>query len=75
MRAKKGRIRLGADADLTVFDPEEIIDRATLQLPAQPSEGVRYVLVNGILVVEAGKLRPGVAAGRAVRAPIGASPR
>jgi hypothetical protein len=75
MIAKKGRIRVGADADLTLFDPEKIIDRATLDHPAQASEGVRYVLVNGVLVIEAGKLRPGIAAGRPIRAPVGPAPR
>ena len=37
---KKGRITLGADADITIFDPARIIDRATIENPARPSEGV-----------------------------------
>ena len=43
----KGSIRVGADADIVVFDAEKIIDRATFQ-EQRPSEGMRYVLVNGV---------------------------
>lgn len=38
---KKGRLRAGADADISVFDPERVIDRATYEKPAQYSEGFR----------------------------------
>ena len=65
----KGRIRLGADADLTIFDAARVIDRATYREPSLPSEGIQHVLVNGVLVVRAGKFVSGVAPGRAVRAP------
>ena len=41
----KGRIRVGADADLTIFDSDRVIDRATFENPAQYSEGILYVLV------------------------------
>ena len=64
----KGRIREGADADVVVFDASHIIDRATFQKPIQPSEGVRYVLINGVLVVRDGVVQDGVFAGRPVRA-------
>ncbi len=64
----KGRIREGADADIVVFDADRIIDRATFQAQ-RPSEGVRYVLVNGVLVVRDGVIQEGVFAGRPVRAP------
>jgi N-acyl-D-aspartate/D-glutamate deacylase len=66
----KGRIRVGADADLTIFDPKTIIDKATFQDPAKYAEGVKFVLVNGTLVVKDGQLQSGVHPGRSVRAPI-----
>jgi dihydroorotase len=65
----KGRIRVGADADLTIFDPERIIDRSTYEEPAKYSEGIKHVLVNGILVVKDGQLQSGISPGQAVRAP------
>ncbi|MFZ0738568.1 MAG: amidohydrolase family protein [Candidatus Acidiferrales bacterium] len=66
----KGRIRVGADADITAFDPERIIDKATFEDPLQYSEGVEFVLVNGIPVVRESRLVQGVTPGRAARAPI-----
>jgi N-acyl-D-aspartate/D-glutamate deacylase len=66
----KGRLRLGADADLTVFDPERILDAATYEEPAKYSAGIKYVLVNGVLVVKEGQLQDGVTPGKPVRAPI-----
>ena len=47
---RKGRLQLGADADITVFDPERLIDRSTIVAPGVESEGVRYVLVAGEVV-------------------------
>jgi len=58
----KGVIAEGFDADITVFDPESILDNATYGNPRQYSTGVRWVLVNGRVVVENGKhtgQRPG----------------
>ena len=52
----RGVLQLGAFADVTVFDPDRIIDKATYDHPQQYSEGVRYVLVNGILAVADGEL-------------------
>jgi dihydroorotase len=66
----KGRIRVGADADFTVFDAERIIDKATFDEPLQTSAGVRYLLVNGVLVIKDGQLLAGTAPGIAVRAPV-----
>lgn len=66
MRAK-GRIKVGADADLVVFDADRVIDRATFEKPAQYSEGFRYVLVNGVMVVRDGRLVEGVKPGRGIR--------
>src|SRR6202021_1584754 len=66
----KGRIRVGADADITVFDPERVIDKATYEQPLQSSEGFLFVFVNGVSVVKDGQLVDGVFPGRAARAPI-----
>lgn len=63
----KGRLQVGADADIVVIDPERVIDRATYDNPAQYSEGIPDVLVGGVLVVRDGKLVTGVAPGRGVR--------
>jgi dihydroorotase len=62
----KGRIAIGADADITVFDPEHIEDRATFDKPAQYSVGVQYVLVNGTFAVKDGEIQDGVNPGRPV---------
>ena len=66
MRAK-GRVQVGADADLTVFDPATVIDRATYERPAQFSGGIVHVLVNGTPVVRNGASVGGVFPGRAIR--------
>ena len=66
----KGRIRVGADADITVFDANRVIDKATFEEPLQYSEGIPFVLVNGVVVVKNGLLIDGVFPGRAARAPI-----
>ena len=63
----KGRIAVGADADLTVFDPATVIDRATFEAPTTPSAGIPHVIVNGVFVVRDGELVKGVMAGRPVR--------
>ncbi len=63
----KGRVQVGADADITVFDPGRVIDRATYERPAQFSDGIVHVLVNGTFVVRNGASVGGVYPGRAVR--------
>ena len=68
----KGRIRVGADADITVFDPASIIDKSTYEEPLQYSEGIAFVLVNGVPVVKNGQLVPDAKPGRPARAPIAA---
>ncbi|MCC7054511.1 MAG: amidohydrolase family protein [Gemmatimonadaceae bacterium] len=65
----KGRLRVGADADIAVFDPATVIDRATYAQPALPSAGFRFVLVHGVPVVSDGALVSGVFPGRGARAP------
>ena len=68
MMTSKGRIKVGADADLTIFDPAAVIDKATYEDATIPSAGIPFVIVNGQVVVDSGKVtaaRPG----RGVRAP------
>lgn len=62
----RGFIAAGMAADITVFDPKTIIDRATFDNPNQYSEGVHYVLVNGQVAFERGSLT-GTRAGIALR--------
>jgi N-acyl-D-aspartate/D-glutamate deacylase len=66
----KGRIRVGADADVTVFDADRVIDKATYEEPLRYSEGIQFVLVNGVPVVKDGQLVDGVFPGKAARAPV-----
>lgn len=66
----KGRLQVGADADLVVFDPQTVIDQATFEQPAKYSTGFRLVLVGGTAVVRDGQLQEGAAPGRAIRAPL-----
>ena len=65
----KGRLRVGADADITVFNAAQVIDRSTYREPGLPPVGIQHVLVNGVAVVAKGQLLEGVAPGREVRAP------
>jgi N-acyl-D-amino-acid deacylase len=66
----RGVIREGAVADLIIFDPATIQDQATYQNPHQLATGVSYVLVNGVLAMDQGKLT-GARAGRVLRMSIG----
>ncbi len=70
MRAK-GRLKVGADADITIFDPATVIDRATFEQPAQYSTGIRHVLVGGVFVVRDEKIVEDARPGREVRRPRG----
>ena len=64
----KGRIRVGSDTDITIFDPETVIDRATYLEGSLTSDGIEYVLVNGIPVVYEGEIAEGVSPGKAIKA-------
>jgi N-acyl-D-amino-acid deacylase len=64
----RGLLKTGYFADITIFDPQAIKDVATYAQPAQISQGVKYVFVNGQLEFEEGKLT-GAIAGRALRGP------
>ena len=67
--ALKGRIAIALDADITIFDPETVIDRSTYEDATIPAEGIPYVIIAGEVVVDGGKVtdaRPG----RATRARI-----
>ena len=62
----RGLLKKGYYADITIFDPATIRDRATYENPTQLSEGVKFVFVNGSLEYESGRLT-GAVAGRALR--------
>jgi N-acyl-D-amino-acid deacylase len=64
----RGLLREGSYADIVVFDPKTVIDRATFENPNQHPEGIKYVFVNGQLSVDDGK-RTTALAGRALRGP------
>ncbi len=70
----KGRLKAGADADLTIFDPATVIDRSTYEDATIPSAGIPYVIVGGKPVVDRGEVTA-VRPGRAIRAPIAAGRR
>ena len=66
----RGEVREGWVADLVVFDPETVIDRATFEDPHQYPEGIPWVLVNGVAQIARGEFmdaRPG----RVLRKPAG----
>jgi dihydroorotase len=50
----RGRIRAGAFADITMFDPASVSDRSTYADAAVPSAGIQHVIVNGVPVVRDG---------------------
>ena len=71
---QKGRLRVGADADITIFDASKVIDRSTYREPSLAPLGIQHVIVNGVSVVANGQAVEGVAPGKAVRG-AGETPR
>jgi dihydroorotase len=69
---QKGRLRVGADADITIFDASKVLDRSTYREPSLSPVGIQHVIVNGVSVVSKGQAVDGVAPGKAVR---GVAPR
>ncbi|MFW2374104.1 MAG: amidohydrolase family protein [Gammaproteobacteria bacterium] len=65
--AHKGRIQVGADADITIFDPKTVTDNSTMKDGGLPSTGIPYVVVNGTIVVKDSKVIKGVYPGKAIR--------
>ncbi len=63
---RKGRLQTGADADIAVFDPAVVADRATYAEPDAPSQGIAFVIVGGVPVVRDGVVVEGVFPGQAV---------
>ena len=64
---RKGRLQVGMDADLVVFDLATVSDKATYQLPNQRSVGMQHVVVNGVPVIRSGELVRGALPGKAIR--------
>jgi N-acyl-D-amino-acid deacylase len=64
----RGLLRSGFYADLTIFDPQRVLDRATFEMPNQHPEGIKYVVVNGQISVDDGQRTPALG-GRVLRGP------
>jgi N-acyl-D-amino-acid deacylase len=64
----RGLLREGMHADVTIFDPQQVIDRATFEMPNQHPEGIKYVIINGRISVGDGKRTPALA-GQVIRGP------
>ncbi len=67
---KRGRIQEGCVADLTLFDPESVTERATFTDAKQPSAGIPFVFVGGVPVVAQGEIVKGALPGKPIRAPL-----
>ncbi len=67
---RKGRMQMGADADIAIFDPTTIIDRSTIAKPQRPSEGMKWVLVDGTVVLSPEGLDRDVRPGTPIRSAV-----
>lgn len=63
----KGRIEIGADADITIFNPKTIIDNSTVKDTSKPSTGVEYVIINGVIVKNKDGIVNGVHPGKPIK--------
>lgn len=63
---RKGRIQIGADADITIFNPATVIDKATFEEGLKFSDGIAYVVVNGKLIIDNGETVAGILPGKAL---------
>ena len=52
----KGRFQVGADADITIFNPDKVIDKATFENGLEYSEEIEFVLVNGHFIIKKGNI-------------------
>jgi len=66
MMRYKGRIQIGSDADITIFNPNTVIDKATFEKGLAFSEGIEYVIVNGVIALKNGKTVENVFSGQPV---------
>lgn len=64
---RKGRMQRGADADIVIFDPDTVTDRATVAIPNALSAGISHVLVDGVQVMADGEMNRSALPGRALR--------
>jgi dihydroorotase len=66
MMRLKGRIQVGCDADITIFDPATILDKATYEKGLEFSQGIHHVMVNGVFVVRDGRTIPDIFPGKPI---------
>lgn len=64
---KKGRLQVGSDADITIFNPETVRDQSTVQNPAQPSTGIEWVIIAGQVVLTPEGLNKDVRPGQPIK--------
>jgi len=64
----RGRLGVGHDADITIFNPETVMDHATYSEPSKAPSGMEYVIVNGVVIVRAGTLVDSLYPGAGIRA-------
>jgi len=68
--ANKGRVKVGADADITIFDPDTVKDNSTPQMGGLPATGIPFVVVNGTIIVKDSIVLKDVFPGKPIRLPV-----